>query len=122
MTKQIPDKLHFKIGEVSKIASVAPHVLRYWESEFSAIQPKRMGSKQRLYRRADVELILTIKQLLHEQGYTIAGARKLLAENTSSEPLANSLTEMPQPAEFDKQLGSIKQELLALKKILAKKN
>ncbi len=121
MTKQIPDKLHFKIGEVSKIAGVAPHVLRYWESEFSAIQPKRMGSKQRLYRRTDVELILTIKRLLHEQGYTIAGARKLLEAPICSEPLTNASTEKPLPAEFDRQLGSIKQELMALKKILAKK-
>jgi DNA-binding transcriptional MerR regulator len=121
MTKEIPDKLHFKIGEVSKIAGVAPHVLRYWESEFNVIQPKRMGSKQRLYRRADVELILTIKRLLHEQGYTIAGARKVLEDPTPSEPLANPSTQKPQPAELDRQLGSIKQELMALKKILAKK-
>ena len=121
MTKEIPDKLHFKIGEVSKIAGVAPHVLRYWESEFNVIQPKRMGSKQRLYRRADVELILTIKRLLHEQGYTIAGARKVLEDPTPSEPLANPSNQKPQPAELDRQLGSIKQELMALKKILAKK-
>ncbi|MEJ2057826.1 MAG: MerR family transcriptional regulator [Desulfofustis sp.] len=58
MTSQLPDKRYFKIGEVSKLADVAPHVLRYWESEFSRIKPKRAGSKQRLYRRKDVELIL----------------------------------------------------------------
>jgi DNA-binding transcriptional MerR regulator len=78
MTPEIPDKLYFKIGEVSKLAGVATHVLRYWESEFPGISPKRPHSQQRLYRRVDVEMIFTIKTLLHEQGYTIAGARKFL--------------------------------------------
>ncbi len=81
MRSEIPDKLYFKIGEVSKLADVAPHVIRYWESEFSAITPKRANSNQRLYRREDVELILTIKTLLHHKGYTIAGARKLIADD-----------------------------------------
>ena len=78
MKTEIPDKLYFKIGEVAKMAEVPTHVLRYWESEFSGISPKRANSKQRLYKKQDVELILNIKVLLHEQGYTIAGARKLL--------------------------------------------
>jgi len=78
MRPEIPDKLYFKIGEVSNLAGVAAHVLRYWESEFSNIRPSRANSQQRLYRRVDVETILTIKDLLHEQGYTIAGARKFL--------------------------------------------
>ena len=78
MQTKIPDKLYFKIGEVAKMADVPTHVLRYWESEFPGISPKRANSKQRLYKRQDVELILKIKILLHEQGYTIAGARKLL--------------------------------------------
>ena len=60
----IPDKLYFKIGEVAKMADVPTHVLRYWESEFSGISPKRANSKQRLYKRQDVELILDIKTLL----------------------------------------------------------
>lgn len=77
MRPEIPDKLYFKIGEVSRLAGVAPHVLRYWETEFPMIAPKRANS-QRLYRRVDVETILTIKGLLHEQGYTISGARKFL--------------------------------------------
>lgn len=75
---EIPDKLYFKIGEVSRLAGVAAHVLRYWESEFPSICPKRANSQQRLYRRIDVETILNIKDLLHEQGYTIAGARKFI--------------------------------------------
>lgn len=79
MRPEIPDKLYFKIGEVSKLAGVAAHVLRYWESEFPSIKPQRANSQQRLYRRVDVETVLVIKTLLHEQGYTIAGARKFLA-------------------------------------------
>ncbi|MFH2123463.1 MAG: MerR family transcriptional regulator [Pseudomonadota bacterium] len=78
MRPEIPDKLYFKIGEVSKLAGVATHVLRYWETEFPSIRPKRANSQQRLYRRVDVETVLTVKSLLHEQGYTIAGARKFL--------------------------------------------
>ncbi|MBW6520441.1 MAG: MerR family transcriptional regulator [Desulfoarculaceae bacterium] len=78
MRPEIPDKLYFKIGEVSKLAGLAAHVLRYWESEFPTIRPQRANSQQRLYRRVDVETILRIKELLHEQGYTIAGARKFL--------------------------------------------
>ena len=79
MRPEIPDKLYFKIGEVSKLAGVAAHVLRYWESEFPSINPQRANSQQRLYRRVDVETVLAIKTLLHEQGYTLAGARKFLA-------------------------------------------
>ena len=79
MRPEIPDKLYFKIGEVSKLAGVAAHVLRYWEAEFPCIRPQRANSQQRLYRRVDVETVLVIKTLLHEQGYTIAGARKFLA-------------------------------------------
>ena len=76
----IPDKHYFKIGEVKKITGIEPHVLRYWESEFKIIRPQRASSKQRLYRRVDVENILTIKKLLYEDGYTVPGARKLLTE------------------------------------------
>ncbi|MCK5068898.1 MAG: MerR family transcriptional regulator, partial [Desulfocapsa sp.] len=78
MSPDIPDKLYFKIGEVSKLAGVAPHVLRYWESEFKEIQPKRANSNQRLYRRDDVKIVLLIKTLLHEQGFTLSGAKKYL--------------------------------------------
>ena len=81
MRAVIPDKLYFKIGEVSKLACVETHVLRYWETEFKEIQPKRANSNQRLYRRVDVEKILQIKTLLHEQGFTISGAKKFLRTN-----------------------------------------
>jgi len=85
MTITIPDKLYFKIGEVAKMADAPTHVLRYWESEFPSIKPKRANSKQRLYRREDVELILKVKILLHERGFTIAGARKLIASGQDIE-------------------------------------
>ena len=76
--QQIPEKVYFRIGEVSNLVGVDPHVLRYWETEFSVIRPFRGKSKQRLYRRQDVETLLFIKILLHDEGYTISGARKLL--------------------------------------------
>jgi DNA-binding transcriptional MerR regulator len=75
---QLPDKLYFKIGEVAAIVGVQAYVLRYWESEFSMVKPAKTRSKHRLYRRKDVETLLQIKQLLHEQRFTIEGARKRL--------------------------------------------
>jgi len=79
----IPDKLFFRIGEVSEIVGVEPHVLRYWESEFKTLRPTRVGSRRRLYRRKDIELILKIKELLYEKKFTIAGAKKALAGKSS---------------------------------------
>jgi len=77
---QIPDKIYFRIGEVSHLVGVDTHVLRYWESEFALIKPFRGPSKQRLYRQQDVHNLLRIKQLLHDEGYTISGARKHLRQ------------------------------------------
>lgn len=74
----IPDKLYFKIGEVSRIAEVPTHVLRFWESEFPKIAPKRTASGQRLYTRKEVELVLAIKDLLYRRRFTIKGARRHL--------------------------------------------
>ncbi len=74
----IPDKLYFKIGEVARLAGVEPYVLRFWESEFPALKPGKSPTGQRMYRRREVELALRIKALLHEQGFTIAGAKKKL--------------------------------------------
>ena len=75
---QLPDKLYFKIGEVAAIVGVQAYVLRYWESEFSVIRPSKSRSKHRLYRRRDVETLLQIKRLLHDERFTIEGARKRL--------------------------------------------
>lgn len=77
-TPDIPDKLYFKIGEVSELLGVEPYVLRYWETEFSVLSPKKSGTGHRLYRRKDVELLLRIKHLLYERKFTIEGARLAL--------------------------------------------
>ena len=77
----IPDKLYYKIGEVSKITGVKPHVLRYWESEFRAIRPYKTRSLQRLYRKRDIELVLKIKKLLYEDLFTIPGAKRKIKDS-----------------------------------------
>ncbi len=76
----VPDRLYFRIGEVSTITGVPPYVLRYWESEFPALQPRKSGGGQRLYRKRDVAMILEIKKLLYQERYTVAGARRRLTE------------------------------------------
>ena len=114
MRAEIPDKLYFKIGEVSKLACVEPHVLRYWETEFAEIQPKRANSNQRLYRRVDVKTILQIKTLLHEQQFTISGAKKFLKEGGKRSVNAESA---PIPSNC---LEKIKKELFAVQDILKK--
>jgi DNA-binding transcriptional MerR regulator len=81
---EIPDKLYFKIGEVSKISGLPCHVLRFWESEFKKIKPRRTASGQRSYTRKDIETILQIKHLLYDKKFTIEGARKHLAANIRS--------------------------------------
>jgi len=75
----IPEKLFFKIGEVCELAGVQAHVLRYWESEFTMLAPQKNRAGQRVYRKRDVEIALRIKELLYEDQYTIAGAKKRLA-------------------------------------------
>lgn len=80
MKLNIPDKLFFKIGEVAELAGVEQHVLRYWEEEFEPLKPQKNRAGQRLYKRKDVDLVLTIKRLLYEERYTIAGAKKKLKE------------------------------------------
>jgi DNA-binding transcriptional MerR regulator len=84
---EIPDKLYFKIGEVSDLLGVEPYVLRYWETEFAVLSPKKSGTGHRLYRRKDVELLLRIKYLLYEKKFTIEGARQSLqAESRAAKP------------------------------------
>lgn len=82
----VPDKLFFRIGEIAEIVGVEPHVLRYWETEFR-IRPQRSSSGQRMYRRKDLARFLRIKKLLHQEGYTIAGARKALLEPGEERPV-----------------------------------
>src|ERR1700688_2153287 len=80
---EIPDKLYFKIGEVSDLLGVEPYVLRYWETEFATLSPKKSGTGHRLYRRKDVELLLRIKHLLYDRKFTIDGARRELQDKDS---------------------------------------
>ncbi|MCC7497624.1 MAG: MerR family transcriptional regulator [Bryobacterales bacterium] len=91
----IPNKLYFRIGEVSRIAGVKPHVLRYWETEFAVIDPKKSGAGHRLYRRRDVELILEIKYLLYEKRYTIEGARAALGRGRNKAVLTFQTAQQP---------------------------
>ena len=77
---QIPDRMYFKIGEVSQITSVEPYVLRYWETEFELLSPQKSKAKQRVYEKKDIENILIIKNLLWKERYSIEGAKKRLKE------------------------------------------
>ncbi len=79
--QQPRSKLFYRIGEVSRITGLEPHVLRYWETEFPQISPDKGRSGQRLYKKKDLDTILKVKQLLYREGFTIAGARKKLKGN-----------------------------------------
>jgi DNA-binding transcriptional MerR regulator len=95
-------KLYYRIGEVAQIVGVQPHVLRYWETEFRTIRPQKSGKGQRVYSRKDVEKLLRVKDLLKNQGFTIAGAKKKLREpgelpEASAAPALSPATEFPLP-------------------------
>jgi DNA-binding transcriptional MerR regulator len=84
----IPDKLYFRIGEVSTLCKLPAYVLRFWETEFPQLKPVKSSTGQRMYRRKEVETVLRIKQLLYDEGFTIAGARQQLrVENKTQTPL-----------------------------------
>lgn len=89
MDSIIPEKAFFRIGEVSKILSVEPYVIRYWETEFKTIKPVRTKTAQRLYRKKDVEELLTIRNLLYQQRFTISGAKKQLMKIRGKDELAS---------------------------------
>ena len=104
----IPDKLYFKIGEVTEITGLAGYVLRFWESEFKTIRPSRSDSGQRLYRKKDVEEVLKIKHLLYDRKFTIQGAKKHL-KSTNKDP------SVPLPAPLIKEL---REELQRIRDLL----
>ena len=87
-------KLYYRIGEVSEIVGVQPHVLRYWETEFRSIRPQKSSKGQRVYSRRDVEKLLRVKDLLRNQGFTIAGARKRLSDvpDAAASPVGHAAT------------------------------
>lgn len=113
----IPEKLYYKIGEVSQITGVEPYVLRYWESEFKIINPGRTNSKQRLYRRKDLELILEIKRLLYDEKFTIAGAKKKL-QRMKGEQEKQLPLKFPEKKYYEALLG-VRKELEDLRKLLS---
>jgi len=116
MDDKIPDKLYFKIGEVAELTGVKPHVLRYWESEFGVFRPSKSRSNQRLYRRRDVELVLRVKDLLYNQGFTLAGAKKQLRSPVSA---GASQLDLPMTdGSRKKLLAEIRNDLLRLRQSL----
>lgn len=105
-------KLYYRIGEVSQIVGVQPHVLRYWESEFKTIRPQKSSKGQRVYSRKDVEKLLRVKELLRNQGFTIAGAKKRLREPEQVE--AENQTSEQWRKDMRIALSSIRSDLVAM--------
>jgi DNA-binding transcriptional MerR regulator len=93
----VPDKLYFRIGEVSRLCHLEAYVLRFWETEFSLLKPVKSGTGQRMYRRKDVENVLKIKKLLYEEGFTIAGARQQLRAEVKPDKKQSPLPFPSQP-------------------------
>jgi len=112
---QIPDKFHFKIGEVSRILGVKPYVLRFWETEFH-ISPSKNRSQHRVYKRQEVETLLEIKRLLYEERFTIEGARAKLKEQSKDrqKQLKLDLAENP----YKTTLRQVRKDLAKIKAIL----
>lgn len=107
----IPDKPYFKIGEVAKLCSLQPYVLRYWESEFRSLKPEKTKSGQRLYRKRDVELVLRIRALLYDERFTIEGARAALRGQGQDEA---PVPAVPPPAIDRETLKKLKQGIIDL--------
>ena len=119
--EDIPDKLYFRIGEVARLAGIKPYVLRFWETEFPGLGPKKSGTGHRLYRRKDVETVLEIKRLLYEQRFTIEGARKFL--ETRQKPgakaaVANTPPRQPELFDGPPALDAVRQELREILRLL----
>ena len=115
---QIPDRLFFRIGDVSDLTGIETYVLRFWETEFPSLAPKKTSTGQRQYRRKDVETVLEIKRLLYDEGYTIAGARKAIREKARRRKKNGETpksSKKGQPALFAAPgLDNIKKELQAI--------
>ena len=120
----IPDKLYFRIGEVTGITDLPAYVLRFWESEFPEIRPKRTESGQRLYRKSDIETILLVKELLYDKKFTIEGARQHLRQLRQSSKRSSAERASPEIASPEKSstsalLAEIRAELRAIRDLLA---
>jgi DNA-binding transcriptional MerR regulator len=112
MDNIIPEKVYFRIGEVSKILNVEPYVIRYWETEFKTVKPVRTKTDQRLYRKKDVEELLTIRHLLYQQRFTISGAKKQLLKIHYDEGVTVT-------TDHKDKLALIKKELQQIRKIMS---
>jgi len=114
------ERLYYRIGEVSRITGLKPHVLRYWESEFKVIKPHKEGSFQRLYRRKDLDLILKIKKLLYEDGFTIAGAKRKIRdlERLENKQMKLRLVEKGSNGKAHELLVTLQEELKGIRKML----
>ena len=111
-------KIYYRIGEVSRITGVKPYVLRYWESEFRWMAPAKSRSKQRLYRKRDIEVIQLIKRLLYEERYTIAGARKQLRELGVGRALESPRPDIARETDPQVCLRRIRDELQSIRGML----
>lgn len=118
MGPRIPDKLYFKIGEVSRLTKVEPYVLRYWESEFKMVNPQKSRSNQRVYRRRDIELILEIKRLLYKEGYTLEGAKRRLRAIQRQRDKQLELNLQGEKGRYLKGLKTIKDGLHSIRRLL----
>jgi DNA-binding transcriptional MerR regulator len=110
----VPDKLYFRIGEVSELCNLPAYVLRFWETEFPQLKPVKSSTGQRMYRRKDVEAVLRIKKLLYEEGFTIAGARQQLRAESKTE---KNQAPLPFPVQSSADLKRIRhglQEILGM--------
>jgi DNA-binding transcriptional MerR regulator len=114
----IPDKLYFRIGEVSSLCRLPAYVLRFWETEFPQLKPVKSNTGQRMYRQRDVENVLRIKKLLYEQGFTIAGAREQLKHETKP---VHQQSGLPFPKQRTAELKKVRQGLQEILGILSKR-
>jgi len=114
-------KLYYSIGEVSELVGVKPHVLRYWESQFPTLKPKKNRAGNRTYRIRDIKCLVTIKSLLYDKGFTISGARQKLRDaNNNPDLLIEQLSIPFSEPEHREALLSLKQDVLELRELIAK--
>ena len=111
---QLPDKLFFKIGDVADLVGVKPHVLRYWESEFPSLRPMKTRGAHRVYKRRDVELAMLIRRLLHDEGFTIPGAKKRIRELGAERPETEEGKNATREVLLRAELLSVREELSSL--------
>lgn len=124
----IPEKNLFRIGEVSRLTGTKAFVLRYWETEFPTLEPVKSASGHRMYRREDIETVFEIKRLLYDEGFTIAGARRHLAERSGNGEAGAKVSRTPQPPAREREhelsrtqrkcLLDLREELLAILTLL----